>query len=148
VRTGLDYMSEVVFDESVWRWVTEDLASAGVNMVVLDLGDSILYDSHPEIALPGAWSPKKLADEARRLGDLGIELIPKLNFSARHDAWLGTYGRMLGTDLYRQVCSDLITEICEILDKPRFFHLCMDEEGYERQQKLNICIIRQGDLWW
>jgi len=143
-----DYMAEVVFDEAVWRQVTERLAAAGVTMIVLDLGDSVRYDSHPEIALPGAWSPKKLAEESRRLGDIGLELIPKLNFSARHDAWLGKYGRMLATDIYREVCTDLITEVCEILDTPRFFHLGMDEEGYELQKRLAFAAVRQGDLWW
>ncbi len=143
-----DYMDHMVFDESVWRTVTNRLAAAGVTAVVLDLGDAVAWQSHPEIALPGAWSPAKLAEEKRRLGDIGLELLPKLNFSARHDAWLGMYGRMLGTEPYHQVVTDLITETCEILDQPRLFHLGMDEETYTLQQNLDFAAIRHGRLWW
>ena len=77
---------------------------------------------------------------------LGIEPIPKLNFSAGHDAWLGEYGRMVSTDAYYAVCKDLIAEVCGIFDKPKLFHLGMDEEVFMRRSK--HVVIRQFDLWW
>ena len=75
-------------DDGVWRRVTSKLAECGGNMLVIDLGDAVRYHSHPEIAVGGAWSVRKLKNELARCRDLGLEVIPKLNFSACHDAWL------------------------------------------------------------
>ena len=33
--------------------------------------------------------------EKARLAALGIDLVPKLNFSTAHDLWLGDYHRMV-----------------------------------------------------
>jgi hypothetical protein len=39
-------------------------------------------------------------------------------------------------------------EVSDLFDKPRFFHLGMDEENAEDQKWLNHVVIRQHDLWW
>ena len=39
------------FDERLWNALKGRLASGGANMVVIDLGDGIRYESHPEIAV-------------------------------------------------------------------------------------------------
>jgi hypothetical protein len=74
------------FDDTLWRDLTEEMAKAGLNMVVIDLGDAIQYESHPEIAVKKAWSPARLREELARLRNLGLEPTPKLNFSTAHDA--------------------------------------------------------------
>ena len=61
------------------------------------------FPSHPELAVKGSWSPERMQKELERLRGLGLEPIPKLNFSAMHDEWLGDYGRMLCTDEYYRV---------------------------------------------
>ena len=33
-----------------------------MNMVVIDLGDGVKYESHPEIAVKGAWSTTELRE--------------------------------------------------------------------------------------
>ena len=38
------------FDERLWRDILRAMSAAGMNMVVLDLGDGVAYRSHPEIA--------------------------------------------------------------------------------------------------
>ncbi|MBP6963878.1 MAG: Tat pathway signal protein [Armatimonadetes bacterium] len=136
------------FDSNLWNELVGRMVEAGVNMVVLDLGDAIQYASHPEIAVEGAWTVDRMKQEIARLRELGIEPNPKLNFSACHDAWLGPYSRMLSTDTYYAVCKDLIGEIIGIFDTPRFFHLGMDEETYAHQQHFEYVTIRQFDLWW
>jgi hypothetical protein len=108
----------------------------------------VKYESHPEIAVKGAWSPKRLRRELERLRKLGLEPIPKLNFSACHDAWLGPYSRMVSTDTYYAVCKDLLHEIADLFDRPRFFHLGMDEETFEHQRYYEYTLVRQYDLWW
>jgi len=98
-----------------------------MNALVLDLGDGVRWDSHPEIAVENAWTPAKLREELDRARELGIEPLPKLNFSTAHDAWLGPYSRMVSTPQYYEVCRDLIDEASELFGRPRLFHLGMDE---------------------
>lgn len=136
------------FDESIWKELTQEMADSEMNMVVLDLGDGVQYESHPEIAVKDAWSVDRLKKELKRLRDLGLEPIPKLNFSTSHDVWLGSYSRMVSSDPYYAVCRDLITEVCQIFEKPRFFHLGMDEETEAHQRFYDYAVIRQKDLWW
>ncbi|MCM8818630.1 MAG: Tat pathway signal protein [Candidatus Omnitrophica bacterium] len=134
--------------EDVWDFIIEKLPEYGVNLLVIDIGEGIKYESHPELAIEGSWSIEKFKNKLKRIRELGIEPIPKLNFSTAHDVWLGKYSRMVSTDIYYKVCSDLINEVIEIFDKPKFFHLGMDEETYAHQQHLLYAVIRHRELWW
>ena len=97
------------------------MSQQGMNMVLVDLGDGVKYESHPEIAVNNAWSTARLKQELAKLREMGLEPIPKLNFAAGHDVWLGKYSRMVSTDIYYGVCKDLIEEVSALFDKPRFF---------------------------
>jgi hypothetical protein len=142
------YRPGLTFDEPVWDALLKEMAAIGMNMVVIDLGDGIQYESHPEIAVKNAWKPEKLKDELVKIRKLGLEPIPKLNFATTHDTWMKEYSRMVSTDIYYGVCKDLIEEVSILFDKPRFFHLGMDEETAEHQVRQNYAVIRQYDLWW
>ena len=83
-----------------WTGIVEHMAERGLNMAVIELAEGVMYESHPEIAVKGAWSVARLRGELARMRKLGIEPIPKLNFSATHDEWLGEYGRMVSTPEY------------------------------------------------
>ena len=72
-------------DEALWNEVTEVAAKSGLNQVVIDLGEAIQYKTHPELAVDGAWSIDRLREDLKRLRDIGLEPIPKLNFSTCHD---------------------------------------------------------------
>ncbi len=144
----VSYRPDLRFDETLWNDLLRRAAGAGANMVVLDLGDGVQYRSHPEIAVRGAWSTERLQQELEQMRRLGLEPIPKLNFSACHDAWLGPYARCVSTDTYYAVCRDLIAEVLELFGRPRFFHLGMDEETAEHQRYYEYVVIRQYDLWW
>lgn len=139
---------ELRFDEVLWRELTERMADSGFNLLVIDIGDGVAYESHPEIAVKNAWSPQRLREELSRLRGLGLEPIPKLNFSATHDAWLKVYARQVSTPVYYQVCTDLIAEVAQMFDRPRFFHLGMDEEDARHQLGLEYAVVRQRELWW
>lgn len=141
-------VSDVICDKGLWLELTTRMAEAGFNMVVIDLGEGIRYATHPELGLPGAWSPAELREELDRLHGLGLEPIPKLNFSAAHDTWLGDYGRQLSTAAYYRVVADLIGEVAELFERPRFFHIGMDEETDKHQQRFLFSAVRRGDLWW
>jgi hypothetical protein len=136
------------FDEELWNDLLPIMASAGINTLVMDLGEGVQYASRPEIAVDGSWSVDKLQGEIEKLRRMGIEPIPKLNFSTTHDTWLGPYSRMVSTPTYYEVCRDLIGEVIEIFDSPRFFHLGMDEETAEHQRHHAYAVMRQHELWW
>ena len=140
---ALDYLD---FDEPLWREVTDAMAKGGMNMVVIDVGDALAFPSHPELAIKGSWPPEKLKAEVERLRSIGLEPIPKLNFSTRHDIWLKKYHRMVSTPEYYKVCADVIKDVFDVFGKPRFFHIGYDEEGDHPFQ--SYIVIRKGDLWW
>ena len=135
-------------DEALWRCVTERAAACGTNVLIIDLGEAMVYPSHPELAVRGSWSPEKMRRELERLRKLGLEPIPKLNFSTSHDTWLKEYGRMVSTPDYYRVCEDVIRDTIEIFDRPRFFHLGYDEEWPGHQRQYAYMAVRQGALWW
>ncbi len=142
------YHPDLTFDKEIWDRLLLRMADAGMNMVIIDLGDGVKYDSHPEIAVKGAWSTSQLKKELKKIRSLGLEPIPKLNFSTGHKAWLGPYQRMISSDNYYRVCSNLIHEVTDLFGTPRFFHLGMDEETAENQRTHQNLVVRQGDLWW
>ena len=57
------YYPELQVDDSVWKDTIDFLPSQGINTVLIDVGDAIQYESHPEIAIPGAWTKQKMKDE-------------------------------------------------------------------------------------
>jgi len=139
---------ELRLDEKVWRDVTEAMAAKGYNMVVIGVAEGVVYPSHPELAVKGSWSVEKLKAELARLRALGLEPIPKLNFAASHDTWLGEYHRMVSTKRYYEVCADIIRDTVEMFGHPRFLHLGYDEEMPVAQEKSAYMVVRQGELWW
>jgi hypothetical protein len=134
--------------EPLWDDMLKKMSNQGMNMIVIDLGDAVKYRSHPEIAVKNAWSTTRLKNELKKMRALGLEPIPKLNFSTGHDTWLGEYSRMVSTKRYYEVCRNLIAEVIDLFDKPRFFHLGYDEEVALHQRFYDYTVIRQNDLWW
>ena len=136
------YHEKLFCDKEIWRKVTEYLPEEGINTVVIDINEGVKLDSHPELAVPGSWEKEEFKEELRRLRALGLTPIPKFNFSCAHNAWLKEYAYQIGTDTYRQVCEDIVTETIEIFDNPEFFHLGMDNEETEHQKYSPVQIVR------
>lgn len=140
---------ELDFDEAAWDELLHCAAENGFDQIVLDLGEGVQYQTHPELARKGAWSTDRVRAEVKRCRDLGIALIPKLNFSATHHLWLGEYRRMMSTKIYYDVCRDLIEEVWELFEHPEYIHLGMDEEGDPQFfAQLDMVHYRQGELIW
>ena len=91
-RRWAPFFPQLNTDDAVWREVIDFLPSQGFNTVLIDIGDAIQYESHPEISIPGAWSKDKLKKELDYMRSIGLTPLPKLNFSAGHKAWLKEYG--------------------------------------------------------
>ena len=136
------------FEDAFWEYILKEAEKVGINTIVLDVGDGIQFASHPEIAMNGAWTRKRVRQEVQRCKDIGITLIPKLNFATPHDMWLGEYARMLSTNVYYKVCNDLIKEVYELFDHPEYIHLGMDEEDARHVKGHEFAVYRQGELYW
>lgn len=142
------YTPENNTDLSVWDDTVNFLAQHGFNTVVIDVGDGIQFDSHPEISAPDAWSKDFLKAKLDEMRTLGLNPIPKLNFSTRHNTWLKEYGRMISTPKYYQVCADVIREVSEAFGTPELFHLGLDEENKDLPLLTGVMTVRHDDLFW
>ena len=140
---------ELPFDDKYWEEILKNSVDAGINTIVMDLGDGVKYATHPEISLPTAWSRKRVRQEVKRCKDMGITLIPKLNFSKGHDEWIGEeYHRMTSTPTYYRMTNDLIHEVYDLFEKPEYIHLGMDEEDARHVAGRPLAIFRQKELYW
>ena len=139
--------SKMRFDAELFDELCVHITKCGINTVVLDLADGIVYNSHPELVIEGAIERDELTLMISKLKKLGLNIIPKLNLSTCHDAWLKEYSKMVSTKAYYDVCRDLINEVCDIFT-PELFHIGMDEENYENQRLYDYAVVRQNDLWW
>ena len=135
-------------DESLWREETELVGAEGCNMVMIDVGEAYAYPSHPELWVKGSWNAEKMRADLARLRKLGLEPIPKLNFSTGHDAWLKDYHRLTSTPEYYKVVADVIRDVAEVFDHPRYIHIGYDEEVPVVMKNRQHAIMRHGELWW
>ena len=142
------YKEENETDIEVWDETVRYLADHKFNLLLIDVGDGIKYESHPEISAPNAWEKDFLKKKLDEIRALGITPIPKLNFSACHDTWLKKYRRLISTPEYYRVCSDLIAEVCEVFGNPELFHIGFDEEDAASQRDYEMIIVRGEELWW
>lgn len=136
------YHEEVFCDRRIWKKVIDVLPSYGFNTVLIDVGEAIKLDSHPELAIPGCWEKEEFRAELNRIRKLGLTPIPKLNFSAAHNAWMQDYSYMVGSELYYKVCEEILLEVMELFDYPKFFHLGLDEEFLAAQKHNPVRTIR------
>ncbi len=135
-------------DKKIWREITDKAVEYGFNTALISLADGVRYNSHPEIAVEGAWEVEELKEELCRLRKIGLTPIPELNLSTGHDIWLGEYSRMVSTPIYYEVVRDLIHEIIDIFDNPELFHVGLDEETAIVQRRMDFVCYRQFDLYW
>lgn len=132
----------------VWDETVKFLAERKYNTLLIDLGDAVKYESHPEISAPDAWDKDFLKKKLDEMRALGITPIPKLNFSCGHHTWLKQYNRMVSSPVYYQVCADLIKEVCELFDYPKYFHIGFDEEVERKQRDVEKVVCRGQKLWF
>ena len=136
-----------LFDYGLWKEATDLMRRGGLNTVLVELNEGVVYPSHPELAVEGSWEPSRLQDELKRLRKMGLDPIPKLNFSTTHCAWQKEWRRKTSTPEYYRFCSDIVGDVCDIFEKPSHFHIGMDEEWPDAQPDEPFVICRQGDLW-
>lgn len=146
--TGDVYHTSLLATVEDFREICDKAIECGFDSLLLDIANGIKFKSHPEIAVEGAWTPEFMTEEIRRYKEKGFSILPRLNFSAGHDAWLEEYSKMVSTPKYYEVARDLIHEVCDIFDTPEIFSLVLDEENGLNQGRLQYACYRQYDLIW
>lgn len=118
------------FDRDVWNRVVEECVKYRIDTIFLDCGEAIRFKTYPEFAVEGSWEPEEVTREVRRVREMGVQIMPKLNFSAAHDPWAQEYGRSkISTPEYYTMCRKVIQELYDIFDSPEYIHLGLDEES-------------------
>ena len=141
------YEPFTVKEPALFRELADRAAEGGVNTLVVAVLDALAYESHPELALPGAWTKEELKTEIDHVRSLGMEPVPMLNFSAAHSVWMGEYRKQISTPAYYRLCEDLIDELCELFSKPKYFILGMEDEYGDRQSLNGYQVVRGSKLF-
>lgn len=137
-----NYRDYLYCDMNVWRQVTDFLPSCGINTLLIDMGEAVILDSHPELAVKGSLTKSEFRQELNRLRALGLTVLPKYNFSCGQNAWMKEYAYMVGTETYNRFCEDVVRETIELFDRPAFFHLGLEEESEAAQKGQGVIICR------
>lgn len=136
------YRDKMFCQKHVWEKVTEILPKLQFNTLFIDIGEGVRLDSHPELAIEGSWTKDELRKDLERLRALGLNPVPKFNFSPGHSAWMGDWAYRIGTPEFDVFCKDIIEETIELFDTPEFFHIGLEEEDYNAQKNNYIAVVR------
>lgn len=125
-------IDKTVFDPARARAVLKKMAEARLNVWVFEVAHGMVYDSHPELAIPGSLPKEEIRELAGYARELGLEVIPQINLSAGHIGWLRPYDVVLDQRLYWQAVEEIIEEQLALFN-PRYIHLGMDEDFVRRK---------------
>jgi len=141
---------EKPFDLDVGLEIVDAMAEAGLNLLVVDCADGVKYKSHPELARSYSVPMAHLRKLVKRAQGHGIEVVPKLNFAQsalhQHNHWFRPYFWLFDNKEYWRRAFQLVDELLEACQPPRFFHIGMDED-HDRshaQYAEAICTLRDG----
>ena len=124
--------TERPFDLDLGLELIDTMAEVGLNLLVIDCADGVAYASHPELTRDYTVPMSRLEALVRRAAEHDIEVVPKLNFSQSryhwHNGWFRPHDRPFDTEEYWRLAFEVIDELIEVCQPPRFFHVGMDED--------------------
>jgi len=136
------------FDLSLALALVDEMATAGLNTLILDVEDAVLYESHPELRR-GYSAPmsdyRELVAHARARG---LTVVPKLNFAKGvdlHNAWMSPYDEIPDTKPYFDRAMMLVDELVRDLDIG-YFHIGMDEDDRPADLYLQVILRLRREL--
>ncbi len=138
----------ISFDWEVFQRVIEKASRQDINTILFDVGDGVKFDSHPEIAISDSLTRKDVKELLSRCRALGLNVIPKLNFSTGHGYWMKHWRAMTSSSAYYKFAQEILTELYEIFEQPEYIHIGMDEEEAKNMQETDLVIYRIRDLLW
>jgi len=116
--------------------ILEAMQKNGLNTIVVDIADGVIYESHPELQRHYSVPIGQLARFAGAAHDHGIDFVPKLNFAKSgrnlHDMWMKPHWSqrnfLRGRNEYWRVAGELIDELVSVCSPQHYFHIGMDED--------------------
>ncbi|GAG05318.1 unnamed protein product, partial [marine sediment metagenome] len=124
---------EKPIDMDVAGNVIREAARARFNAIMIDVADGVIYRTHPELKRRYSVPMASLRKLVRLAESLGMEIIPKLNFSKsfhrhHHNKWMRPYNKLSDNDEYYRHAFALMVELVRVT-RPRYFHIGMDEDN-------------------
>lgn len=124
---ALDYLSAVRLIETSSR--------AGLNTAIVQIANSVVLDSVPQLVRPGAWTKQQFIDFVNMAKSRGMEIIPEIKLLSHQDKLFQSHFPHL---MFNQTTYDpnhkatyevVFTLLNEIIDavKPRAIHIGHDE---------------------
>ena len=140
---------EQSFDLGLALEITEELARQQFTTLFIGVSDGVQYARHPELTRRYSVPMEQLATLAERARQLGLEVVPKLNFSRSaingHDHWMRAPGEEwhvhFDDDYYWATAFECIDEVIAACQPSRCFHVGMDED-HERSYTQYVKAIR------
>jgi hypothetical protein len=133
------------FDLDVAKSLIRRIADARMNAVMIDIENAVRYRSHPEIARSHSAPMSDLRQMVRLARKLGLEVIPKTNFSKSprhgHNDWFEPYHRLPDGPEYFRRAGMIMDELIGAV-KPRYYQIGMDEDK-ERGKKTYIEAVKE-----
>jgi len=124
--------NEIPFDLETGKRIVDAVAAAGLNTLIVDPKDGVLYESHPELRRPYTRPMTVLADLVSHARGNGLEVIVKLNFSQselhQHNHWFRPHNGLFDNEEYWEHALEIIDELIEVVRPEKFFHVGMDED--------------------
>jgi hypothetical protein len=123
---------EEPFDLALGLELVDEMARAGLNLLLIDPKDAVRYPAHPELARPYTLPMETLVRLREHAEARGIEVALKLNFSQselhRHNHWFRPHNDLFDIPEYWRLAFEVIDELLAAARPPRFFHIGMDED--------------------
>lgn len=148
----LNKAHEERFDADTGIAAARRLQARGFDAIIVDCADGVAYQSHPELRRPYTVPPEALSPFVAAAKTLGLDLVPKLNFSKsgrnRHDQWMAPHADLIDwtgsidRGVYWRVAEDLIAELVALFRPHRYFHIGMDEDHYRSVGQYAETIVR------
>ena len=120
-------------------------ARAGMNLLIVDVKDAVVYRRLPELRRRYSVPMDELVEIAERAKELGLEVVPKMNFSLspqhRHSQWFEPHqSSPPSRDFWRRG----LAAVDEVVDavKPRIVHVGMDEDDTRSPEEYREDLLR------
>ena len=68
--------TELEFDDEMWDWILEEAPKAGINHILMEVGDGIEYHSHPEISIKTHGAMEESIRNLLVAENVGLPLFP------------------------------------------------------------------------
>ena len=56
----------LTLEDDFWDYILDEAEKAKMNTIILDVGDGVVFNSHPEISLPDAWTRERVHNEIEK----------------------------------------------------------------------------------